>query len=228
MIWKTTKILLLALFVSCTLCQASDYKAHFRQEKDSYTLNKDRTNLPFKDAIGDPNGAFLIEEYDETKSDEYIEEQKNMEREFSAEDFYTVLVPGNDNSLVSDHVYHLTAKTKGFLNYHCMNRHERACKIDVEIFDGNHNVLYRSKDKQQSALKVVFKARGDIYIRFLNTKVSHSRISHVLTPYRKDQLECSSPSSASNVESGTRSSSPRTMLGESSKRSRDTTNSSDS
>ena len=54
------------------------------------------------------------------------------------------------------------------MNFHCMNRNDRPCKIDLEIYDTNHNILFRTREKQNGALKVDFRARGDIFFRFQN------------------------------------------------------------
>jgi len=86
-----------------------------------------------------------------------------------------------------------------------MNRNDRACKITLEIFDTNHNILYRAEEKQSGALKVKFNARGDIYFRFTNQYVKSKWIKRINFD-RKDLPECSSPLSVSNVESGIKNS----------------------
>lgn len=85
------------LLLSCTiLCQVAEFKAHYSQERDIYTKDKDRVNMPFRDMIGDKNGQFLVTEFNEKNIEENREDWDDNEREFSAEDFYTVLVPGKE------------------------------------------------------------------------------------------------------------------------------------
>lgn len=59
--------------------------------------------MPFKDTLDDPNGAFQVEVFEESTAAKNIhaEQWENEEREFSAEDFYTVLIGGTNYS-VSD------------------------------------------------------------------------------------------------------------------------------
>jgi hypothetical protein len=66
------------------------------------------------------------------------------------------------------------------MNFHCMNRNDRACQIDLEIYDTNHNIVYRGKEKQSGALKVEFRSRGDIFIRFTNQYVNFLTIFQML------------------------------------------------
>jgi hypothetical protein len=93
---KTATLLILATLMACTLTQATAYKPHWAQSKDQYSMDRDRTNLPFKDTLDDPNGAIIVKEFDEKDAEVNREEWDDNDREFSAEDFYTVLVPGND------------------------------------------------------------------------------------------------------------------------------------
>lgn len=73
-IGTTSRILLLALMTTLTVAQASDYKSHFTQKKDQYTMDRDRTQLPFKDTLNDENAVFKITEFDEKNADQNKEE----------------------------------------------------------------------------------------------------------------------------------------------------------
>lgn len=74
--------------------------------------------------------------------------------------------------ILNDHVYHITDKTKGLLNFHCMNRNDRPCKINLEIYDYQHNILYRDTKQQNGMVSIEFRSRGDIFFRFINETVN--------------------------------------------------------
>jgi hypothetical protein len=92
-----TLLLLIAFLISATFSQSEyshDYNPQHNQKPDQYTLDMRREELPFKDTINDPHGAFIVTNLNRAAAVE--SEVQETEKEFAAESYYTTLVPGND------------------------------------------------------------------------------------------------------------------------------------
>ncbi len=95
-------VLVSALIVSIST-YATDFKAHHSQKPSQYHLDIDRVNMPYKDTLNDPNGSFTVEDFIETEGKKSVhrDEWDNEAKEFTGEDFYTVLIAGKNHTVSS-------------------------------------------------------------------------------------------------------------------------------
>lgn len=87
---------------TCLLAQTSEYNPFPNQTPDNYSLGVDREKLPFRDDIGNPYGAFVVTPIEPENEAGKAAANSDVDNEALAENFYTILVPGNDRIVIFD------------------------------------------------------------------------------------------------------------------------------
>jgi len=90
-------ILILTLFLASINAQLKKFRPRPNQKKREYDLNKDFRNLTYTDKIGWEHAGFKIISFDEENYN--MTEWQNLERETSGDEFYKILIPGNEGTV---------------------------------------------------------------------------------------------------------------------------------
>lgn len=96
---KYFSILFQILLISAKIsAQIEKQKPRPDQKINTYWLEKDYTKTPYEDRLNYTHAGFRVEDFDMEKYT--LDEWENGEKEFSGEDFYNVLVPTNEDTVI--------------------------------------------------------------------------------------------------------------------------------
>jgi hypothetical protein len=109
---------------------------------------------------------------------EYDTVWEGAHRTFRGDNYYTVLINGEDSVTLAEFAYEAIKMSKAVINYHCSNpKSTNAVETELVIFDHEHRVYSKTK-KSADIIRVDLKSPGDLRLKFINPTV------------RRDSVKC--------------------------------------
>jgi hypothetical protein len=170
---KKSQLFALALtLLLAQLVTANDrYEETPDQKIHPHIIDKDYTNVEFKQKWDIQTGFFTVRTLNVT---EYDEVWQGVTRDFRGDNFYTLFLRDGQEATLAEYAYEAIKMTKAIVNYHCTNKkNDRPAKVDFKIYDHDRRIYY-SSNADAGILEVDLKEATDVRMKFVNNNVRDS------------------------------------------------------